>query len=70
MSDLLPVTLDEMIAEARRELEMRQRVYARWRQGSGRAGRAKLDRQYDVMAAIVEHLEEERRHGRSTVARG
>jgi hypothetical protein len=68
MSDLYPVTLEDMIAEARRELEMRRTVYARMRNGSGVARRAIFDRQFDVMAAILRHLEAERAHGRGTVA--
>lgn len=60
MSDLFPVSLDDMIEEARRELDVRKNTYPRWKQGSGAARRNMLDRRYDVMAAIVTHLERER----------
>jgi hypothetical protein len=60
MPDLLPVTLDDMIAEARRELEMRARLYPEWKAKAGRNKRNQMDRQWYVMEAILQHLEEER----------
>jgi hypothetical protein len=69
MSDLLPVTLDDMIAEVRRELTMRERWYPLWKKEASRNKRNQLDRQWDVMEAILKHLEEERDHGRA-VERG
>ena len=58
--DLLPVTIDDMIAEVRRELAMRDRLYERWKSNTGRSKRYQLDHQYRVMAAILKHLEGER----------
>jgi hypothetical protein len=58
--DLLPVSLDDMIAEIKRELEMRGRLYPEWKAKAGRNKRNQMDRQWDVMEAILKHLEEER----------
>lgn len=57
MPDLYPVTLDDMIREVRRELAMRAQVYPRNKQNAGHALRNKIDRQWDVMEAILKHLE-------------
>ena len=74
MSDLppslLPVTLDDMIGEVRRELVMRQKLYTQWKQNASRYKRDQMDRQYVVMAAILNHLEEARADERGTVDRG
>jgi hypothetical protein len=69
MPDLLPITLDDMIGEVRRELEMRARKYPEWKVNASRNVRNRMDRQYDVMEAILKHLEREREHGRTTMDR-
>jgi hypothetical protein len=56
MADLLPVTLDEMIAEMEREIAMRRTVYPRLR--SLRPDRA--ERQIDIALAILAKLVAER----------
>ena len=60
MPDLLPVTIDDMIVEVRRELEMRSRLYPQWKVTAGRNKRNQMDRQWDVMEAILKHLEGQR----------
>lgn len=60
MPDLLPVTLDEMIQEVRRELDVRARLYPEWKSKAGRNKRNQMDRQFDVMEAILKHLEQQR----------
>lgn len=60
MPDLLPITLDDMIAEIKRELAMRAEWYPKWKANAGRNKRNALDRQWDVMEAILKHLEGER----------
>lgn len=67
MPDLLPVTLDDMIEEVARELRLRARFYAE-RVRTGRMNRRRADRQFDVMEAVLKHLEEERANGRAAVA--
>ena len=61
MPDLLPVTLDDMIQEVRRELEIRARLYPEWKRTAGRNKRNQMDRQFDVMEAVLKYLEG--RHG-------
>ena len=51
------VTLVEMLAEARRELAMRQRLYPRWVE-EGRMKPHQAERQIAVMQAIAEELQE------------
>ena len=58
MPDLLGVTLDDMIWEVRRELEQRGRLYPQWG-STGRANKHRLQRQLEVMQAVLEHLEAE-----------
>jgi hypothetical protein len=60
MADLLPVTLDDMIAEVKRELAMRAEWYPKWKANAGRNKRNQMDRQWDVMEAVLQHLEAER----------
>lgn len=60
MADLPPVTLDEMYTEVRRELDMRARLYPDWKKNAGRNKRNQLDRQFDVMQAVLDHLQAER----------
>lgn len=56
--DLYPVTLDDMIAEVKRELEMRARLYPQWKLNAGNNKRNQMDRQWDVMEAVLRFLEE------------
>jgi hypothetical protein len=56
--ELLPVTLDDMIAEVKRELEMRAHWYPQWKAKAGIVKRNQMDRQWDVMEAILKFLEE------------
>lgn len=58
MSDLLPITLQDMITELRRELRTRQRVYLRLIQ-TGKLQPHIAERQMGVLEAIIEHLEKE-----------
>jgi hypothetical protein len=60
MPDLLPITLQDMIDEVERELGMRERLYPQWKAAAGRNKRNQLDRQWDVMEAILKHLQGER----------
>ena len=54
-SDLLPITLPEMLAELEREIALRKRVYPRWVQ-AGRLSAAKAERQIEVMEQLAEYL--------------
>ncbi len=60
MADRLPVSLDDMIAEIERELAMRARLYPEWKKTAGLNKRNQMDRQWDVMEAVLKHLQEER----------
>lgn len=62
MSDLLPITIDEQIAEAEREVAMRRRVYAQW-VSHGRMTQRKADRQIAVMEQIAKTLIELKSRG-------
>ena len=55
MSDLFPITLDEMIREVEREIALRRRVYPNWI-ASGRLKRDKAERQIKVMEAVTAEL--------------
>jgi hypothetical protein len=57
MPDLLPVTLADMIAEVQRELAMRERVYPQWKIGASIGKRNQMDRQCEVMEAVLKYLE-------------
>lgn len=57
MSDLLPITTHEMIAEIEREIVMRERVYPRW-VADGKLKQAKADRQIAILRAAVRRLRE------------
>ena len=59
MSDLFAPTLDEQIAEVRREIALRARVYPRFVQ-SGKLTQAKADRSMAVMGAVLKTLEAQR----------
>jgi hypothetical protein len=62
MPDLYPVTVGDMIAEVRRELEMRRNVYARAAR-EGRMNRHQADRRIEIMAAVLARLEQQQRKG-------
>ncbi len=59
MPDLLPVTLDDMIAEVARECRKRREVYGR-AVHDGRMNRRRADRQIDVMDAVLARLERDK----------
>lgn len=67
MAELFPITLDDMIVEVRRELRMRTTLYPKWKADAGRNKRNQLDRQWDVMEAVLKYLEGS--NGRGTVDR-
>lgn len=56
MPDLLPVTLPEMIAEVRRELRLRRKVYPN-HVAAGRITQDQADRRIEVMEAALRELE-------------
>jgi hypothetical protein len=62
MPDLYPITLDDMIGEVARELELRRYVYTE-RCNAGRMNRRRADRQIDVMRAVLDKLKGERDAG-------
>ena len=66
MPDLLPISLDDMIEEVRRELRMRATLYPKWKADAGRNKRNQLDRQWDTMEAVLKYLEEHNDHTAST----
>lgn len=53
-----PITRQQMLGCARRELAMRERVYPRWVQ-TGRMTQDESEREIATMAAIVRHFEGE-----------
>lgn len=63
MTDLLPVSIAEMVIEAQRELTMRKRIYPD-RVRTGRMNRRQADRRIDVMQAILDRLEDLQREER------
>jgi hypothetical protein len=60
MPDLLPITLDDMIAEIDEELGYRAHVFPRRMQGAGLVLRNRLQRRLEIMREIKVHLEAER----------
>lgn len=58
MSDLFPISRDDMIAEIEREIGLRNRVYPRW-VVMKKITQDKADRQIAVMEAIAELLRRE-----------
>lgn len=52
MTELFPPALDDLIACARRELEMRRRVYPRW-VSAGKMAADKANRELMLMETIV-----------------
>jgi hypothetical protein len=67
MADLFsaPITLEDMIAEARLELNYRRQVFGNAVR-TGRMNKRQADRRYDVMEAILKRLEEQRDGQRAT----
>jgi hypothetical protein len=65
MPDLLPVSMEEMIEEVRREAAMRRRVYSDL-VTKGRMNRRLADRRIDIMDALLAYLEQ--RRGARTVS--
>jgi hypothetical protein len=63
MSDLYPVTLDDMVSEVERELNQRRQVYARLVH-NGSLNRRAADRRFEVMSAVLALLLEARDGGR------
>jgi hypothetical protein len=59
MTDLLEVTLDDMIAEVRREGQQRRQVYGRLVKDHKMNSRL-ADRRIDVMDALLAYLEQRR----------
>ena len=59
MSDLFPVTLDDMIHEIERELALRHRVYPRWVAGKNLQQR-QADRQIAILMVLLDKLKKER----------
>jgi hypothetical protein len=60
MNDLLsplPVPIAEQVAEIKREIALRQRVYPRW-VGLGKLTQRAADRQIAVMQAVLAKLQE------------
>lgn len=66
MTDLYPVTLEDMIAEVRRELTIRRQVYGQACR-EGRMNRRRADYRILMMDAVLQRLEGEREHERGTV---
>ena len=63
MSDLFPISLDDMIAEADREVEMRQRVYASLL-ARGKMTPDQVNRRIAIMRAIGRQLRDDRDRAR------
>lgn len=55
MTDLFPVTLDEMISEVEREIAQRVKVYDR-QVGKGRLKAETAERRLDIMRAVRRKL--------------
>lgn len=62
MPDLFPVTVDDMLAELRREIEVRYRVYPRQVAQKLLSADA-MDRRIAIFEALIAKLEGERRCG-------
>jgi hypothetical protein len=60
MSDLLPITLADMIAECERELAMRAVWYPKWKATASAERKRSMDYQTAVLLAILKKLENER----------
>ena len=69
MSDLLRVSLDDMIEEIKRECQMRREVYGRACR-EGRMNRRRANWRIDVMDAVLKRLEGEREHERGAMDQG
>jgi hypothetical protein len=66
VADLLGVTLEDMLAEVEREIAMRHRMYPQWKRKASNAMRARMDRQLEVMTALLDYLEQRRSMETST----
>jgi hypothetical protein len=66
MSDLYPVSLDDMVEEVRRECQSRRFAFGIACR-EGRMNRRRADRRIDVMDAVLKRLEEEREHERGAM---
>lgn len=62
MSDLLPITLGDMIEEVTDELNYRKHAWQRRMQDASLALRHQLERRLEIMREIKRHLEAERDH--------
>jgi hypothetical protein len=62
MSDLFPITLGDQIAEAEREVRMREEVYPR-QVAAGRLTKARADVQLARMRAVRDTLRLVEQHG-------
>ena len=56
MPDLLPITIEDEIAEVDREIRLRERVYPNW-VSAGRLKQERADRQLELMRAVKQRLE-------------
>ena len=56
MPSLFPITIDDEIAEVRREIQLRERVYPNWVH-TGRLKQERADRQLEAMRAVMARLE-------------
>jgi hypothetical protein len=63
VSDLYPVSIEDMVSEVERELNQRRQVYARLVAG-GAMNRRVADRRFEVMSAVLALLLEARDGGR------
>lgn len=61
------ITLELMVAEARRELGMRRKAYPRW-VANGRMTQAQADERIELQQAIVDKLEELRKADKQKTA--
>jgi hypothetical protein len=59
MTDLYPVSIEDMIGEVERELDQRRQVYARL-VAAGRMNRRQADRRFEVLSAVLTKLKGER----------
>lgn len=59
MSDLYPVSIEDMVSEVERELNQRRQVYARLVH-NGSLNRRVADRRFEVMSAVLALLLEAR----------
>lgn len=58
MSDLLPITREDMVDEIERELEQREIVYPKLI-AAGRLRRSRAERRVEIMRAVLELVRDE-----------